>query len=330
MAANDPLDVEARAAVSPVRQRWRIVYRRTERVADRPQRALETDWLAALEASGLPLAPTGPGSRRPKVVFGPPIPIGAVGERELLDVYLRERLAVLEVRDRLRPVVPEGYELVDVFDVWVGAPALPAAVVALDYRVELGLDPELVAGAATALGAAADALLGAPAVPRTRARGGRLREYDLRPFLLALRVGPAGRDRLTITMRLRVDPAAGAGRPDEVVRALLEATEEPTALAALEAATAGWLRPAATEVVRAEAPVAGAQTAGSPAAAADDAGSANEAGRGLAADLPSPSQSRRAVPDERVRVVRERLLTVDEVPAGTEARPIVAEELEPT
>lgn len=343
MVANDSLDAETRVPSSSARQRWRIVYRRTERVADRPQRALEADWLSALEASGLPLAPTGSGSRRPKVVFGPPIPAGAVGERELLDVYLRERLAVAEVRDRLGPAVPEGYDLVDVYDVWVGAPALPAAVVALDYRVELGLDPAAVAETVTALRTAAAALLGAPALPRTRARGGRSREYDLRPFLLDIRVDEAGEDRITLTMRLRVDPAAGAGRPDEVVRALLEATTEPAALAALEAATAPWLRSAATELARAEPAVGGTRTGGWPAATADDAvppdggseattGSAVgrfEAGIGRAADLPAPSRSGQAFPGQGVRVVRERLLTVDELAGGTGARRGVPEEPDP-
>ncbi len=218
-----------------VRQRWRIVFRRTAEAAEDAQRDLEAAWLAALEASGLPLARLGPTSRRPKVAFGPPIPVGVVGEREILDLFLRDRLTLAEVRTRLEGIVPRGYELLDVHDVWVGGPSLPAAVVAVDYRVEV----PAAAAHAPAIQTAIESLLAAPSLPRSRDRGGRLRAYDLRPFLLDLRVAAAPDDRLEIGMRLLADPAAGVGRPDEVLRALLEALREGEAREALRAAMEG-------------------------------------------------------------------------------------------
>ncbi len=238
---DDRTDDRRAAAPVPVRQRWRLVYRRTAAAAGLSQRALETAWLAALEASGLPIAPTGPASSRPKVVFGPPIPVGAVGERELLDVYLRERVTAAEARRRLQPVLPTGCELIDVHDVWVGAPALPAAIVAVDFRVELDVGANERARVAKALRAAARALLSADRLQRIRVRGGRAREYDLRPFLVDLRLEPTDGDRICLAMRLRVAPEAGAGRPDEVVRALLEATTDEGALALLRRASEDWL-----------------------------------------------------------------------------------------
>lgn len=218
-----------------VRQRWRIVFRRTAEVARDAQRDLEAAWLAALEASGLPIARLGPASRRPRVAFGPPIPAGVVGEREILDVFLRDRLPLAEVRARLEAIVPRGYELLDVHDVWVGGPSLPAAVVAVDYRVDL----PAAAAHAPAIRTAIEALLAAPSLPRIRDRGGRLRPYDLRPFLLDLRVATAPDDRLVIGMRLLADPAVGVGRPDEVLRALVEALPEGEARDALCAAMGG-------------------------------------------------------------------------------------------
>jgi radical SAM-linked protein len=313
---------------APVRQRWRIVYRRTETAAELAQRALETAWLAALEASGLPIAPTGPGSARPKAVFGPPIPVGAVGDQELLDVYLRERVALAEVEERLRPVVPAGCELLEVHDVWVGAPALPAAVVAVDYRVEIAVEPAVLPGALDLLRGAAATMLEARTLPRTRARGGRVRDYDLRPMLLDLRVVQLAEDRLGVAMRLRVDPAAGAGRPDEVVRALLEAVAdgappgtggaageragggraaaaEDRVLEALRRATADWLGPATAAVVPAPRP-------------------GDEVGDATAEPPPSPTDgavARAGSAGKAVRVVRERCVTADEAdapsPAGT-------------
>jgi radical SAM-linked protein len=302
---------EARTPPGPARQRWRIVYRRTEAAADRPQRSLETAWREALEASGLPLAPTGPGSDRPKVLFGPPIPVGAIGERELIDVFLRERVGAAAVRARLAAVVPDGCELVEVYDVWVGAPALLAAVAAADYRVELAVEPAVVEPAVGVLSAAAARLLAAEALPRTRIRGHRARAYDLRPMLLGLAVRAAGPDRVALIMRLRVDPAAGAGRPDEVVRALLEVATDGPALAALRSATATWLGSGAEGGDAAEEWLRGA---------IDD---------GPMGPEPSARRGSGGLPEGGLRVVRERLVTVDE-DAGTGRGPAAVGRRDPS
>ena len=42
------------------------------------------------------------------------------------------------VRDRIGAGLPEGWRLVDVYDVWLGAPALAGQVAAADYRITLG------------------------------------------------------------------------------------------------------------------------------------------------------------------------------------------------
>lgn len=311
MARTDSPTEAARSLPQLVRQRWRIVYRRTKQAAELSQRDLEDAWLAALAASRLPLAPTGQAGRRPKVAFGPPIPVGATGERELVDIYLCERVALAEVEERLRNVVPDGCELVVVHDVWVGAPALQAAVVALDYRVEITVEPAVLPAAIQVLRAAAATILAARTLPQTRVRGGRVRDYDLRPMILDLRVGRVAEDRVGIEMRLRVDPAAGVGRPDAVVRALIEVAEAGAAagagalashgnggaLEALKRATTAWLGPV-TGVV------------GAAARPGDEVGDATPRRQ------PSPTTdghaSRVSGVGGAVRVVRERLITADE------------------
>jgi hypothetical protein len=74
------------------------------------------------------------------------------------------------------------------------------------------------------LAAAAAGLLAAATLPRMRTKGGVGRPYDLRPLLAEVRVvkDESGGHELLITTRL--DPVLGAGRPEEVVLALAEAT----------------------------------------------------------------------------------------------------------
>jgi hypothetical protein len=188
-------------------------------VADSPETAAGgRRWPGILAASGLPLAGEGPG--RGRAVVAAPLPLGIAGEREVVDVFLAARLPVTAVRDAIGAALPDGWALVDLHDVWIGATAAPAAIVAADYRV-------VVAGApARAIGEGARALLAAPALPRPGRRDRQAAGYDLRPLVAALEVRETDAAGVTIAMRLRHGPAA-VGRPEEVVAALGEPPAPP-------------------------------------------------------------------------------------------------------
>lgn len=202
------------------RQRLRLTLRVPASTApgDRPSGARA--WSEALLRAGLPVV-LAPGGGHPRVTLAAALPLGISGEREIVDVFLAERLPVAEVRTRLAAVLPSDVELVGIHDVWLGAPAAPAAVRAAEYRVE-------AAGAtATAVRAAAAGLLAARSLPRERRREKRATTYDLRPLLDRLEVGPwdddaPGGPAGVLRMRLRYGPET-VGRPDEVLAALAEA-----------------------------------------------------------------------------------------------------------
>jgi radical SAM-linked protein len=202
------------------RQRWRLVVARALGAPERAQRDLADDWIAAIDAAGLPVAWTEGARPRPRIAFGAPLPVGMAANGELIDVVTTERWPAWRVREALRRHVPAGLRLVDVQDVWNPAPPLAGRVPAADYRIVL-------AGTAPAdrLRAAAAGLLAAPRLPRNRARGDDTVEYDLRPLLLAISVedGPP----LAVTARTRFHPELGTGRPEEVVAALGEHTGQP-------------------------------------------------------------------------------------------------------
>ena len=207
------------------RQRWRIVIARGEAARELLHRDVTTAWETGLLASGLPLAMTEGATRRPRVTFAAPAPLGMIAERELLDIVLSRILRIDQVRGAVERSAPGGYRLVDLYDVWLGRPSLAASVVAGDYRVSI--DPE---GAADRdplrLGeveAAVAALLAATRVERTRVKGQGAVTVDIRPHLSTLRVGmAAGGDDLELRMRLRLGGEGGVGRPEEVVAALGE------------------------------------------------------------------------------------------------------------
>jgi radical SAM-linked protein len=199
------------------RQRWRIVFARRADPNRLTHRDVADAWLAALTASGLPLA--GGGRGRQPLTFGLPLPAGIAAEREVADLVLVERLPIAEVRPSLLRSLPPGVALVDLHDVWLGAPAIAASVVAADYRVTVA-DATRLDGAQ--LAAAAAELLASASVPIARQRGGGEATVDLRPLVDDIRpIGDAGDGGgMGLWIRCRVHPERGSGRPEEVVAAI--------------------------------------------------------------------------------------------------------------
>jgi radical SAM-linked protein len=201
--------------------RWRIIHGRGPTTTAMTQRDEQDAWEVALAASGLPVAVDGRG--RPRVAFAVPLPVGFEARAERFDVFLTARVRAADLRGALVAIGPPDHPIAEVHDVWLGASALAAAVAALDYlvTVEPTVEPDRLA-------VEADALLAAPRLERTRAKGGTTRTYDLRPLLIDLRA----RAGSAVWMRLRADPGLGVGRPDEVVASLRERLSGELALAA--------------------------------------------------------------------------------------------------
>ena len=197
--------------VAEPRQRWRLVFRRLAGAPELGHRELVDTWLERLTACGLPL-PRVEGTRaRSPLTFAAPLPLGMVVERELADLVLAERRPIAAVRESLSATIPEGLELTDLYDVWLGMPPLAASLAAAEYRVELADDDIGDLRDATA------ALLAAETLPRKRVRGTTLVDYDLRPLLGDIEQLDAG-----LRIRTLFDAARGFGRPEEVVAALGE------------------------------------------------------------------------------------------------------------
>lgn len=201
------------------RQRWRLVLARSRDAPRLVGRELSEAWDAALAGCGLPLYRPA-GRPRASIAFGAPLAGEMAAEAELADIVLTEAVAIWTVREALEGRLPEGWRLIDVADVWLGAPALAGRVAAADYRIEVlavGGSPV----AAASVRAAAAALLAAPELPRERLKGTATVRYDLRPLLADVRVGDPG-PPVVVLVRTRFDPVLGTGRPEEVVAALGE------------------------------------------------------------------------------------------------------------
>lgn len=228
-----PKGAAAESGAGP-RQRWRLVVARS---ADAPRlagRELADAWEVAVEAIGLPLHRPA-GRARTRVAFGAPLQLGIAAERELVELFLVERVSLWRMREAIAGRLPEGWSLIDLYDVWVGGPSLAGQVNAADYRIELEGNAELAE-----IAEAASALLNATELPRVRSKGSGSIAYDLRPLLVDLVVAdswpPAvadGGPPAVVRVRTRIHPELGSGRPEEVVAALGDRLGHPLEVLAI-------------------------------------------------------------------------------------------------
>lgn len=195
-------------------QRWRIAFRRGAPALELGPPEIARAWEAALAEAGVPVVLSAAAKPRPRLTFAAGLPPGRIAGHDLLDVVLAERWPLASLRIALSGALPAGLEIVDLYDVWLGAPSVSAALTATTHRVTVG------GATSDELATAASTLLASTTLERTRAKGAeRQTTYDLRPLILALEVSP---DAPIVRMLLRTRSDGPSGRPDEVILALGE------------------------------------------------------------------------------------------------------------
>lgn len=212
------------AGLAP-RQRWRLVLARSAEAPRLAGRELADAWESALEGSGLPLHRPA-GRTRARVAFGAPLPVDIAAEGELADIVLTEFVPTWLVRQALSDRLPDGWRLVDLYDVWLNRSPLAGQVAAADYRIDLG-DAD-----AGSIAVAAESLLAAAHLPRERPKRAATLTYDLRPLVANVAVLDPG-PPLLVRARTRFHPELGTGRPEEVVAALAALAGTPLAIGSI-------------------------------------------------------------------------------------------------
>jgi radical SAM-linked protein len=108
-----------------------------------------------------------------------PLPLGYTGEREILEITLKETLPPDEVLIRLQASVPEGIAIRDVVEVPAEGKSAASKLVSAAYDVQLSEPvPDLAERLAR--------LLESPTIEIEEDRDGKIRRRDIRPALLSL------------------------------------------------------------------------------------------------------------------------------------------------
>jgi len=198
------------------RQRLRLTYRHGEELRYISHLDLIRTFERALRRAGLPVAYSQGFNPRPRATWAAPLPLGFTGEGEVADFIMERPVPPAEFAARLVVQLPPGLSLLDVRAVPRKAPALPALLRQIRYRVVLPGQSDLERAKREIEWLMASTNLERP----RRAKGDKPGKgtYDLRPRVVSL--GARAPDqRIEIEMLLCAGENDTA-RPEEVLDAL--------------------------------------------------------------------------------------------------------------
>ena len=175
----------------------------------------------AMRRAELPLVLTRGHNPHLKLSLGPPLPLGATGDAELLAIHVAEAIDPEHVKDRLNDQLPTGLEVVEVWAVpgYRKKETFGEIDVAEYKAIALsGVDAEEIRSRAEDLMAQEELVV-------HRSGGRSERSVDVRPLILSIGVGEASAGEADLTMRLRTGSHGGA-KPQEIVSLLGLAGED--------------------------------------------------------------------------------------------------------
>ncbi len=161
-----------------------------------------------LRRADLPFRSTQGFHPTPRMVFALSLPLGVVGDCEVLELELLTPCELEDVRERLNRQTPGGLD----FD---SASAVPMKATAMPRRVQYTM--AIPAGRAAETEGRIRELMDAPKVWVERLKP-KPRQLNIRPYLRAITLGPGAADS-RLTLDLWVTPS-GTARADELLKAL--------------------------------------------------------------------------------------------------------------
>jgi len=203
--------------------RVRIVFRKDGPMRVTSHLDLFRAWERALRRARVPVVYSAGFNPRPKLQLAAALPLGFVGQSEILDVWLGSQVATEDLEARLKRVLPAGLELITIQPTALKGPALQTQVEAARYRVWVEWPDEAARyrvwvewpETGSQVAERVQKVLSALEIPHEH-RG---RVSDLRPLILELVVVSAGEGDVILSMTLAAREGATA-RPEAVLRAL--------------------------------------------------------------------------------------------------------------
>ena len=177
----------------------------------------------ALRRSQLPVSFTGGFHPLPRLQLALALPLGAEADSDWLDLSFTEVVQPEQLMDRLAPLLPEGFALLEAHGVPVKSPALSQMLQSAHWRLCLQPSGADRLPAERRCQEALGELLGAEALPLEELdRQGRRRRRDLRPLLLDLHWHHWSPQQLELGLETLVQANGRSLKPDQLRQLLAQ------------------------------------------------------------------------------------------------------------
>jgi radical SAM-linked protein len=220
--ASIPRGMTDRVPEGQPRQRWQILFSRTDPALRVRQAELVSEFERAFREAELPLSYSSSTKPRARLKLAANVPVGIELRGEILEAYFDELVPLERIR-AAGELFPDGVALRDAKEVWYGFPSAASQLRGAEYEIDVSDGEALTSDA---LRGAVVRLLNADRLEGKRRRGESERrsdagDRDLRPLIEDVEVLEVDERGRTARLRcvLRLD-ASGAGRPEDVAGAL--------------------------------------------------------------------------------------------------------------
>ena len=177
----------------------------------------------ALRRSQLPVSFTGGFHPLPRLQLALALPLGAEADSDWLDLSFTEVVQPAQLMERLAPLLPEGFSLLEAHGVPVRSPALSQMLHSAHWRLCLQPSGAEWLPAERRCQEALGELLGAEALPLEELdRQGRRRRRDLRPLLLDLHWHHWSPQQLELGLETLVQANGRSLKPDQLRQLLAQ------------------------------------------------------------------------------------------------------------
>jgi len=171
-------------------------------------------WQRACIRAAIPLAYSEGFNPRPRISIAAPLPLGVIGESELMDVYCNGNITPHYFTQALRDQLPKGMGINQALLVTVEQPALQALVSRAEYLLTVTTDKT-----ESQIKQVIKKLLDQETLPWQHRRDTQVRKYNLRRLVNDVKLEKLENRNALLAMCLRCDNS-GTGRPEQVTLAL--------------------------------------------------------------------------------------------------------------
>jgi radical SAM-linked protein len=194
----------------PIKQRLYITFGKFDALVYTSNLDVAKLWERVLRRANLPILYSAGFNPRPRIALATALPLGFSSECEILDVSLREPIALEGMIERLTSASPPGLRIYNIVEVPVRSPALQTLVRSSEYRIRLddNVDPDAVK-------ARIETLIDSASLDQQRERKGKAITINVRPLIHSIYM--EGTKDLIAHL---VVGDAGNMRPDELMEAM--------------------------------------------------------------------------------------------------------------